>query len=97
MRAEGQIAHHALDREPEILKFLAQDLGPYPVATSGGIVSDADFGYALETRTRPTYSSTFLYDQDNTTSTVVHELAHQWFGDSVSIERWKDGPLDDQG
>ncbi|MEV6847296.1 M1 family aminopeptidase [Actinoplanes sp. NPDC051411] len=90
MRAEGQIAHNALDREPEILRFLAQNFGPYPFGTSGGIFSDADFGFALETQTRPTYSSTFLYDQDNTTSTVVHELAHQWFGDSVSIEQWKD-------
>jgi hypothetical protein len=90
MKAEGQIAHDALDREPEILRFLAQDFGPYPFATSGGIFSDAAFDFALETQTRPTYSSTFLYDQDNTTSTVVHELAHQWFGDSVSIARWKD-------
>jgi hypothetical protein len=90
MQASGQIAHNALDREPEILRFLAQNFGPYPFATSGGIFSDADFNFALETQTRPTYSSTFLYDQDNTTSTVVHELAHQWFGDSVSIKQWKD-------
>ena len=39
-------------------------------------------GYALETQTRPIYA--FVPDL----TTVVHETAHQWFGDSVGLKRW---------
>jgi aminopeptidase N len=46
-------------------------------------VKDApDVGYALETQTLPTFTAAV----DD--STLVHELAHQWFGDSVSLETW---------
>ena len=38
--------------------------------------------YALENQTRPFYP----YVPDVTT--VVHETAHQWFGDSVGLKRW---------
>ena len=41
-------------------------------------------GYALESQTRPVYSSRA------SESTVAHELAHQWFGDAVSPQRWQD-------
>jgi aminopeptidase N len=41
-----------------------------------------DVGYALENQTRPFYP----YVPDLTT--VVHETAHQWFGDSVGLKRW---------
>ena len=41
-------------------------------------------GYALETQTRPVYSSRAGE------STVAHELAHMWFGDAVSPQRWRD-------
>ncbi len=39
---------------------------------------------ALETQTRPVYDSAPDLD------TLVHESAHQWFGDSVSVTAWKD-------
>ena len=39
-------------------------------------------GYALETQSRPIYA--FVPDL----TTVVHETAHQWFGDSVGLQRW---------
>ncbi|MFB4312997.1 M1 family metallopeptidase [Actinomadura sp. 21ATH] len=58
--------------------------GPYPFGSTGGIVDDVTVGYALETQTRP------VYPGQADTALLVHELAHQWFGDSVTPERWKD-------
>lgn len=58
--------------------------GEYPFSSIGGIVDDSDVGYALETQTRP------VYDGMPSTDLVVHELAHQWFGNAVSPATWKD-------
>jgi aminopeptidase N len=58
--------------------------GPYPFASTGGIRVNAELGYSLETQTRPIYA----YSPDRTT--IVHELSHQWFGDSVGLTRWQD-------
>ncbi|MHC3470902.1 M1 family metallopeptidase [Streptomyces sp. 7R007] len=59
--------------------------GPYPFEETGAIVDNVpQIGFSLELQTKPAYSSQ-LYD-----TTVVHELAHQWFGDAVSVSRWQD-------
>lgn len=75
----------ALDRIPAILKAQEKWFGPYPFTTAGGVIDDADVGYALETQTRPFYP---IGGAD--VSTVVHELAHQWYGDSVTPIDWHD-------
>jgi aminopeptidase N len=67
---------------PEIIRWESHIYGPYPFAAAGSAVDVAKLEYALETQTRPIYA----YIPDRTT--VVHETAHQWFGDSVSLERW---------
>ncbi|MFJ3900049.1 M1 family metallopeptidase [Streptomyces sp. NPDC090025] len=73
-------------RIPEILDWEKENFGPYPFSAAGAIVEpDDDVGYALETQTRPVFP---LGSFD--TGTVVHELAHQWYGDSVSPASWKD-------
>ncbi|GAA3200252.1 M1 family metallopeptidase [Actinocorallia longicatena] len=59
--------------------------GRYPFRSAGGIIDDPKLDYALETQSRPVYAG-FAPDADF----VVHELAHQWFGDSVSLRRWQD-------
>ncbi|MEU4217894.1 M1 family metallopeptidase [Actinoplanes sp. NPDC026623] len=87
--ANGNAAR-ALGRTGEIVDYLATQFGPYPFDASGGVVLDDDrVGYALETQSRPVYGNTFFRGQANAT-VVAHELAHQWFGDSVSLRRWQD-------
>ena len=82
-RPIGDIARGSLDREPEIVSFLSSQFGRYPWTESGGIVDDNDnLGFALETQTRPIYSKAFFSDSISGDSVVVHELAHQWFGDA---------------
>ncbi len=72
-------------RTPEIVSWLSGLFGPYPFSVTGGIVDSAAFvGYALETQTKP------LYPRPPFTQLVVHELAHQWYGDSVTPTSWKD-------
>jgi aminopeptidase N len=83
--AEKADADGVLDQLPAVIDWEQRLFGPYPFDAAGAIVMhDKDIGYALETQTRP------LYDEAPDMDTLVHETAHQWFGDSVTITRWKD-------
>jgi aminopeptidase N len=73
-----------IDSLPEIIRWESRIYGPYPFAAAGSVVDVAHLEYALETQTRPIYA--FVPDR----TTVVHETAHQWFGDSVTLKRWPD-------
>ena len=57
-----------------------------PFESTGGLTTGLPVGFALETQTRPTYPAV----PRRASSLVVHELAHQWLGDSVSVEGWRD-------
>ena len=87
----GQIVDQSFARQGEILDFLADTFGPYPFSTGGGSVDDYDgLFFALENQTRTVYSKYFFFDTFGGDSVVVHENAHQWFGDSVAVAQWKD-------
>jgi aminopeptidase N len=83
-------AAKSLARTAEVADYLETVFGPYPFESYGGVVLDDErVRYALETQSRPVYGNTFFRSGPNP-GVVAHELAHQWFGDSVSISRWKD-------
>ncbi|MFE8949017.1 M1 family metallopeptidase [Streptomyces sp. NPDC007856] len=82
---EANAAAPVLRKLPSVLAWESKLFGPYPFRSAGAIVDHAPaVGYALETQTRP------LYDSAPDIGTLVHESAHQWFGDSVSLTAWKD-------
>jgi len=82
---EASAAAPVLRKLPSVLAWESKLFGPYPFRSAGAIVDHAPaVGYALETQTRP------LYDSAPDIGTLVHESAHQWFGDSVSLTAWKD-------
>ena len=86
----GAVVDESLTLEPEAISVLSDFFGPYPFPESGGIVDDVpDLGFALEVQTRPVYSPVFFTDADSGAVVVVHELAHQWAGDSVRLAAWQ--------
>ena len=88
--SEGEIIDGSLARQPEIIRFESRYFGRYPWRDVGGIVDDVEgLGFALETQTRPIYSRDFFTDPVNGDFVIVHELAHQWYGDSLAVARWK--------
>jgi aminopeptidase N len=59
--------------------------GAYPFESVGGVVDWApNVFYSLESQTRPMY---WVIPSE---LTVVHEVAHMWFGDSLTPELWPD-------
>ncbi len=75
----------SLAQQPAMIGFYSRLFGRYPFSSFGAVVDDdEDAEYALENQTRPIYSG--APDE----ATVAHELAHQWYGDSVTPRRWRD-------
>jgi aminopeptidase N len=82
----GQVAARKnAELTAQVTDYWATKFGPYPFTSTGAIIDNVPYvGFSLETQTRPLYG--FAPDPE----TLSHELAHQWFGDSVSVQTWRD-------
>jgi len=83
-------AKASVERTAEVTDWESGVFGPYAFEARGGVVvPPGELGFALETQTRPVYSAGFFRSGSNL-SVIVHENAHQWFGDAVSVDQWKE-------
>ncbi|MFE7748449.1 M1 family metallopeptidase [Streptomyces sp. NPDC057428] len=83
-----------LKKTPGQLAWMEKQVGPYPFETYGLLVADTDTGFELETQTLSLFERSLFagtgYPEWYVDSVMVHELAHQWFGNSVSPRSWSD-------
>jgi aminopeptidase N len=82
-----------LDHLPEMIAYFSDLFGPYPFDEYGVLIADEtiapclDGSLSLEAQSLSIHCpSEYMLSE----SVLAHELAHQWFGDSVSLKRWQD-------
>jgi aminopeptidase N len=76
------------DEIDEIIEYFTDRFGPYPADAGGAIVVDTALGLALETRTRPTFGIDAI--RSDGVWALVHEVAHEWYGNAVTPATWAD-------
>jgi aminopeptidase N len=82
-----------LDVERSQIAWMTSRVGRYPTVNYGSLVFDAPIGYSLETQTLSLFDPRVFAAPTSVGSrngTMLHELAHEWFGDSVSPYAWSD-------
>ncbi|MGW1953788.1 M1 family metallopeptidase [Streptomyces sp. NPDC001920] len=85
VRSQSDSSRKVLDRLPEIMEWAEYNFGPYPFSSTGAVIAPQNAAaYALETQNRPVFPGA------PDTELFVHELAHQWFGNSVTPKSWRD-------
>ncbi|WP_171162699.1 M1 family metallopeptidase [Streptomyces sp. I05A-00742] len=81
-------------RTAEQVTWLEGRIGRYPFENYGVLIAEATTGFELETQTLSLFEHDLFTKRSFPAwyieSVMVHELAHQWFGDSVTPRAWTD-------
>jgi aminopeptidase N len=87
-----KVGDPAVALTPHHLDWMTERAGRYPFDIYGSLIVDAELGFALETQTISLYDKIWFteYGQGTWDPTMVHELAHEWYGNSVSPQEWSD-------
>ena len=91
----AQAATVVFAKQGEMVDYFSSLFGAYPFDAYGSIVVPVPLGFAMETQGMSMFDSSVITNAraDDPTSgdgQIAHELAHQWFGDSVSLSTWRD-------
>jgi aminopeptidase N len=80
----------AFGRQPEMMTAFIDWFGPYPFEGYTVVVTPDDLEIPLESQGLSTFGRNFCRDDWDAIRLVAHELAHQWFGNAVTLARWQD-------
>lgn len=82
---------HDFGRQPHMMKLFIELFGPYPFSSGYTVVvTDDDLEIPVEAQGLSVFGANYCDGTRSHERLVAHELAHQWFGDSVTVRRWRD-------
>ncbi|MEU6234649.1 M1 family metallopeptidase [Kitasatospora sp. NPDC047058] len=76
------------DRQPRMMAYFEEVFGPYPFGEYAVVLADEELDVPVEAQGVATFGTNHLGGGWDRERLIAHELAHQWFGNSVSIADW---------
>ncbi|WP_370290824.1 M1 family metallopeptidase [Nocardioides sp.] len=80
----------SFDAQPAMMAFFSEVFGPYPFDSYAAVITDDELEIPLESQGLSTFGRNFCSPDWSQVRLVAHELAHQWFGNAVTLARWSD-------
>ncbi|MFI6868944.1 M1 family metallopeptidase [Nocardia sp. NPDC050406] len=81
---------HDFARQPRMMEVFTEAFGPYPFDGYTVVVTDDDLEIPIEAQGVSVFGANHCDGQRGSERLVAHELAHQWFGNSLTIRQWRD-------
>jgi aminopeptidase N len=80
---------HDFGRQPAMMALFERLFGPYPFGEYAVVVTDDELEVPIEAQGLSVFGSNHVDGKRGFERLVAHELAHQWFGNSVGLADWK--------
>ncbi|MGI8667474.1 MAG: M1 family metallopeptidase [Jatrophihabitans sp.] len=78
-----------LSRQPQMLETFVRLFGPYPHPEYVVVVTDDELEIPLESQGVSVFGANHMDGRRGSERLIAHELAHQWFGNSVTVRAWQ--------
>jgi aminopeptidase N len=83
------VFRHDFGRHGEIMATMERFFGPYPFREYVVVVADDDLDDPIEAQGMAVFGRNHLDGRRTHERLVAHELAHQWFGNSLTVADWR--------
>jgi aminopeptidase N len=81
---------HDIAPQTKMMNVFEKVFGPYPFASYTVVVTDEALEIPVEAQGISVFGANHVDGRRGSERLVAHELAHQWFGNSLTIGRWQD-------
>ncbi|GAA1020147.1 putative peptidase M1, membrane alanine aminopeptidase [Acrocarpospora pleiomorpha] len=81
---------HDFGRQDRMMATFADRFGPYPFGGYTVVVTDDELEIPVEAQGMSVFGANHVDGRRGSERLVAHELAHQWFGNSLTLGHWRD-------